>query len=849
MPLLRDAGRLDILEIKPRPVPCPGAGTPAPVLRHALGRHASRHRDAARARLVEDWLRLSRASREAATLTALLRLMASAVSSESRGPLLAPRFGHGRDMRPWLADREVLRGWLCELHHLWQEAIAPLLRERLLPGWMVEHGPAPDGSWCPDVFVAVKCGARLDMRAAAFDARFALRVLPFAPACDGVEILRRMEAAYLALPVSLQEDGAVAVLASRGAAGLGWLELMAHDTPERAHALMCALMAAGADTLPPSPRGTQALLATLSHMRTRWSAPALLRWAFEGLARGADPRWMAGALRVAVRLGDENPPEVIKTSLRPSAAKLFAFQARWRAGAWVTRGLWQAASRHAGMHELLRDIVSSGLNRTTVMRLARWLIRFGAAGDGNGCAMTVRWQLLRTHWREMLGCLRKAAGAHREDLLQLFQAGLQSAWTEAHPDLGPDAMHWAHVLEEAQTADPSCRIGVLTHLLPRLASRERLRVARHLPELMSAVKKLSRSHSFEENLVSGLACIPRLGRRACVFLLLREPRAFLKGLASLGELSLEAGDRVVRTLREHPLVSCRAEACGLKELAVMTESASYGRPHGQQLAERVRQHLSGEKPQPPHLVEADRAELLNVWARLAVDVLNELIQRELHVMFPRLRHAGVPGRTLMFLHTLEDHRRRGRALVRRLLQGVPGTKQHHPANLRWLREQLGPGATLWTHGLHWTEEVAGVGIVTLKFEQDALEVLHMGDHAGSCLGSGGWHQYAALTNALEVNKQVLHARNARGRIIGRQLLAISEERKLVCFSVYPHDAGAALKEVFARHDCALAEALGLPIELGETYTVAAPLGLKWYDDGAWRHEIMTKPRRGWQCLM
>jgi len=50
-----------------------------------------------------------------------------------------------------------------------------------------------------------------------------------------------------------------------------------------------------------------------------------------------------------------------------------------------------------------------------------------------------------------------------------------------------------------------------------------------------------------------------------------------------------------------------------------------------------------------------------------------------------------------------------------------------------------------------------------------------------------------VARPLDVNKQVVYARDPHGAVIGRQLLAISEADELVCFSVYA-TAGPALLE-------------------------------------------------------
>ena len=69
----------------------------------------------------------------------------------------------------------------------------------------------------------------------------------------------------------------------------------------------------------------------------------------------------------------------------------------------------------------------------------------------------------------------------------------------------------------------------------------------------------------------------------------------------------------------------------------------------------------------------------------------------------------------------------------------------------------------------------------IRLEQDPLEVLKMGTYVGSCLGLGGGLTYSAAAALLDVNKQVLYARDEQGTVIARQLVAISDDNQLVPF--------------------------------------------------------------------
>jgi hypothetical protein len=87
----------------------------------------------------------------------------------------------------------------------------------------------------------------------------------------------------------------------------------------------------------------------------------------------------------------------------------------------------------------------------------------------------------------------------------------------------------------------------------------------------------------------------------------------------------------------------------------------------------------------------------------------------------------------------------------------------------------------------------------------------MGTYVGSCLGLGGICADSSAAVLLDINKQVVYARDQHGKVIGRQLLAISKEDELVCFSVYPLSMKTEFQTLFMKYDCAFANLLGLPL--------------------------------------
>ena len=122
----------------------------------------------------------------------------------------------------------------------------------------------------------------------------------------------------------------------------------------------------------------------------------------------------------------------------------------------------------------------------------------------------------------------------------------------------------------------------------------------------------------------------------------------------------------------------------------------------------------------------------------------------------------------------------------------------------------------------------------MSIERDPLEVLRLGTYVGSCLGNGGAFVDSAAAVVLDVNKLVVYARNGRGAVIARQLVAFSEDDTLVCFHVYPLASGSAVKAAFAEFDRLLAAALGIPIQGDGEYEIANLVSHDWWDDGHWQ---------------
>jgi len=119
--------------------------------------------------------------------------------------------------------------------------------------------------------------------------------------------------------------------------------------------------------------------------------------------------------------------------------------------------------------------------------------------------------------------------------------------------------------------------------------------------------------------------------------------------------------------------------------------------------------------------------------------------------------------------------------------GESGYVQRQPLTSNWRRSQTGLDLSLWEQGIEISGQTEREGKLHLRVEQIPWKVLQMGKYSNTCLAFGGCSEHSAAAVMLDINKQVVYARNEKGAVVARQLLAISEERNLVAF--VSHSAG------------------------------------------------------------
>ncbi len=311
-------------------------------------------------------------------------------------------------------------------------------------------------------------------------------------------------------------------------------------------------------------------------------------------------------------------------------------------------------------------------------------------------------------------------------------------------------------------------------------------------------------------------------------------------------------------------------------LAQRTREASEAVPPGVRKALEQPQKIAGELAYIEHKLEADRARsdlssrAASLRSRLANDskLMSEVrveieerlgqVEAEAHIAAAEkkilecysIRLQGLAGplppdllitddlvNATLLLGDVDSNRKLLTRLLRAYLRGDRRWHEHHPANVRYLSKLAGTGVDtqLWLSANPRKYACRGVagGKVRLLLERDPLGVLQMGNYFDTCLSFEQFNSFSTVANACELNKRVVYAYDGVDRVIGRKLIGINREGKLIGFYTYStlgEDDGKELRAIFRRYCADFAVRCGL--EMADDGTIPRLFAQAWYDDGS-----------------
>ncbi len=227
-------------------------------------------------------------------------------------------------------------------------------------------------------------------------------------------------------------------------------------------------------------------------------------------------------------------------------------------------------------------------------------------------------------------------------------------------------------------------------------------------------------------------------------------------------------------------------------------------------------------------------------------------QRALEILsrgLPKVPLQGAARHAVQLFGSMDQNKRELRRFLNAYWSGNGQYLEHHPATQLWLKKHPRVHLAKWKKGIHLKGTIKGKTI-QLQIEDDPLEILKIGTYVGSCLSLGGAYSESAAAVLLDINKQVIYARDTESVVVGRQLVAISENDELVCFDVYPHNVNPEMIALFWKFDMTLSKFLKLKVyqppekeNEEENYVVEEILSEYWWDDGAWNLHLPRKARK------
>ena len=232
-------------------------------------------------------------------------------------------------------------------------------------------------------------------------------------------------------------------------------------------------------------------------------------------------------------------------------------------------------------------------------------------------------------------------------------------------------------------------------------------------------------------------------------------------------------------------------------------------------------------------LQAECVDLELRWRMAEVDrSLRQTLGRVIGTTLPRWDEAWRDAARLYLGVDINHEELKG--LLRAAATGNPADwRLQLPGNVAWLQraaDKLDVDAWLAppTHAFPWRGEVC-----TLTAERDPLQALRMGLPFDSCLAlDSGCNRHSAIINALDANKWVVYLRDLKGRILARQLLAISDDWRLLGYRVYT-SIGSSDGLIDAFHAYARDFALACEVPRADAGAPETLHGRNWYDDGTW----------------
>lgn len=316
------------------------------------------------------------------------------------------------------------------------------------------------------------------------------------------------------------------------------------------------------------------------------------------------------------------------------------------------------------------------------------------------------------------------------------------------------------------------------------------------------------------------------------------PSKLIKVSGRLGSMSFYNRHETVKQFSQHQLLKINVEKVSPKRLYSLIEKY-YQRGMTHPVPKKLQAHFKGEIKLSEARILGYHEKSKKNFLSFVLDVLDQHILDALSCFHPAAKEKENWEHALQLLNWVDTNRRGFKNFLKAYFGGDNHYVENHPETKKWFAKHKNINKELWNQGILFCRRTEKYGPVRIELESDPLEILKMGTYVGSCLSLGGHYAYSAVAVLLDLNKQVLYARDSNGKVLGRQLVALSEKDELVCFDVYPDNARNDIKNLFFEYDIDFAKALNIDLYEGDFskhedgYPVRTILSKEWWNDGAW----------------
>lgn len=636
----------------------------------------------------------------------------------------------------------------------------------------------------------------------------------------------------------------------RGPHAHAWCQLAAALPPHQQTPMLHLLIASGADAVAMQdlpPHFSEMLAETLSGTDPLYRA----HWLLHGLTTGIAPDYLLAGYEIADAYGQSYSFHAVRQSGAFPLQTVLAWGAHCREASEFYSGallhLWEQCGLRAGLGEHLERTnwaqhPPAVAWRCVILYASSWA-NWGDLADKEADA---KWQAARPllgAWETLLHSIpvpyQEKCVRHLVEYLWQWDTprqladNLPAAWTLTrrlcHPPFAPKS-------------DPTETTARLLANLP-LAARTRFLDApdASLRRLEDACRRENSARLTGRGISTLAGTLPHFAVRCFE----AYPSLLLKVAKLLGCLPEPMRDAVVGPFRASPL--CRQDLAALPLPDVADIIAAQCGPHVfHPMPRALREHLVGTRTLTPAALARAAAQTGTQALRTGLEMLEQAALQTLGEGYEVEKNAEPVRHAMQMERLAEENRRALRKFLRAYWSGQTDYLETHPETRRWVAAHPQLNLDVWRQGVSFQRELKNFGTVSVAAERNPLEALRLGTYVGSCLGLGGHLTYSAAAVVLDINKQVVYARDARGNVLARQIIALTEDTRVVCFSVYPLGAAQQVTLLFAHYDRLLSEALGLPLcqpDSEEDYEIAAVLSHAWWDDGAWDLRPDTDPGR------